>query len=180
VPLGVFGELVDRFILARVSAVQSWCCNEVCCDDPDDLPIACLEAQYLNLVPNAGWLACASRLAATDAEVSTYLSMHAACYESCAARNWTLECQGIEPADSCNQCESAAEPTALTDCIVNCTFNGRVCNGTEECASGSDELNCDPGARSYQCASGENVPWLSLCDGTAACPDASDEQVCVP
>jgi hypothetical protein len=138
----------------------------------------CLDEEYRNFVPTAGHLACASRLAVTNAEVATYLSMQAACYETCAARNWPVECGGLGQATSCSECGAMPLPAALADCEASCSFNGRVCNGIEECANGNDELNCNPAARSFQCASGESVPWLSLCDGVAACADTSDEELC--
>jgi hypothetical protein len=191
-PLGVFGEVVDRLIVARARAIQAMCCSAVCCDDPENLvaPIACLGEEYPIFVPPAGFFACASRLGATDPEVSAFLSMQAGCFEQCADGFWQLEC-GTTGNDPCS-CGSESAPAALAGCQASNYFTecfsgpfaeatiiiGRVCNGTEDCADGFDELNCDPMARSFRCASGENVPWLSLCDGTAACPDGSDEFAC--
>jgi hypothetical protein len=191
-PLGVFGEVVDRLIVARARAIQAMCCSALCCDDPENLvaPIACLGEEYPIFVPPAGWLACASRLGATDPLVSDFLSMQAGCFEQCAGPFWELEC-GSTGNDPCI-CGSESAPAALAGCQASHSFTeclsgpfvdgsiviGRICNGSEDCADGFDERNCDPAVRSFRCASGENVPWLSLCDGTAACSDASDEFAC--
>jgi hypothetical protein len=56
-----------------------------------------------------------------------------------------------------------------------------LCNGTTECADGSDETGCgDASTNSFGCPSGGIITISKLCDGVKDCTDGFDEMVCVP
>jgi hypothetical protein len=46
-----------------------------------------------------------------------------------------------------------------------------VCDGSADCADGSDEAGCEQ----FECGSGEQVPASWFCDGAPDCSDGSDE-----
>jgi hypothetical protein len=49
-----------------------------------------------------------------------------------------------------------------------------ACDGSEDCADGSDEQGCTY----HVCASGQRVVEQAACDGYAHCSDGSDEEGC--
>lgn len=60
-----------------------------------------------------------------------------------------------------------------------------TCDGGDDCADGSDELDCELDDPGYTCADDEwlcdetwCVPWSWTCDGVADCDDATDEDEC--
>jgi hypothetical protein len=46
----------------------------------------------------------------------------------------------------------------------------KICNGTNDCADGSDEAPCQ-----FPCGDGTSVPASKVCDGTRDCANGSDE-----
>ncbi|MFH2005615.1 MAG: LDL receptor domain-containing protein [bacterium] len=53
-----------------------------------------------------------------------------------------------------------------------------VCDGTQDCDSGADELECGCGAGRWQCDDGQCIHAAFVCDIVENCLDASDEQGC--
>ena len=59
-----------------------------------------------------------------------------------------------------------------------CIDSDVVCDGTEDCNTGADELECGCGAGQYRCDDGQCIHAAFVCDHVENCLDASDEQGC--
>lgn len=184
-PIGWLEPSVEDYARARAELVEASCCARYCCDDADDPQYqACLRADYLEMVPLIPWLACASRAVRTDAALETWLAWYTE-----DGRRRAAACS----AERCTegQCDSTSTSTgeppklSLPDCpklhqnfCPDGTTQFLACSGSQECADGYDERNCDRSAVAYLCGGGDRVSWLALCDGQLDCLDGSDELNC--
>ena len=83
----------------------------------------------------------------------------------------------------CGTGSSMVEDACWTECEPMFTCgdgtslgSGYICDGSADCADGSDELNC--GALLFTCANGDHVESWARCDADEECADGSDEVGC--
>ena len=59
-----------------------------------------------------------------------------------------------------------------------CILNHHACDGTLDCADGTDEKNCTCGENRFVCSDSSCISSSKYCDGIPDCADQSDENQC--
>ena len=59
-----------------------------------------------------------------------------------------------------------------------CILNHHACDGTLDCADGTDEKNCTCGENRFVCSASSCISSSKYCDGIPDCADQSDENQC--
>ncbi|XP_022106148.1 atrial natriuretic peptide-converting enzyme-like [Acanthaster planci] len=90
--------------------------------------------------------------------------------------------------DSFNDCSNHADELLNCSCVEGRQFDcgercipvNYLCDGTSDCANGSDEVNCTCPNWKRPCDDGYCIPFWLFCDNSTDCNDGSDESDCPP
>ena len=165
------------------------------CDSSVTAGRSCYEVVLLAFATgNEDLIACMQTHFEAQFECLTQATCDATGVESCVgsdADNWTAieEHCGDVPLTIRTGIDGCGGEVALMCADGKPLGVGAFCDGTEDCADGSDEANCDaptnpidPFGRpdSFPCTDGSTLELDRVCDGATDCPSGLDEMVCAP
>lgn len=128
---------------------------------------ACLEA----LAPNDPAWDCRAKRAWQEAQ----------CFGQGSCSNGTLpDCADLTPCEEEERASAVASYCRRRNCSATSesVAPSALCDGTADCADGSDERNCTPAQVAFQCGDEATTSLSRLCDGALDCADGSDEAHC--